>query len=339
MNVVELTRALVERYSPTGDEAPASEFAAGVLERLGLRVVRQTVGPGRFNVFAVGAVPPVVVFATHLDVVPPDLGWAEDDEWIEGRGVVDAKGIAAAEMAALAALRGDGEERVGILFTVGEETDSDGAKAAAVLEPKGRFLVNGEPTENRLSIGQKGVLGFELRAVGRAAHSAYPEEGRSAVDALLAGLARIRAIPLPRDPLLGETTLNIGKIAGGVAANVIPPGASADLLFRTIDDGAALLTAVEQAAGAEVSVRLKSRSPAVRAPALEGWDSVVVRFGSDLPHLADWGVGYQMGPGTIRVAHTDGERIRKAELAAAVDRYVRLARQLIAMDARGKEAP
>ncbi|MEZ4458098.1 MAG: M20/M25/M40 family metallo-hydrolase, partial [Gemmatimonadales bacterium] len=296
------------------------------------------VGPGRFNVFAVGAVPPVVVFATHLDVVPPDLGWVEDDEWIEGRGVADAKGIAAAEMAALAALREAGEERVGILLTVGEETDSDGAKAAAALEPKGRFLVNGEPTENRLSIGQKGVLGFELGAVGRAAHSAYPEEGRSAVDALLAGLARIRAIPLPRDPVLGETTLNIGKIAGGVAANVIPPAASADLLFRTVDDGAALQAAVEQAAG-ELSVRLKSRSPAVRAPALEGWDSVVVRFGSDLPHLADWGVGYQMGPGTIRVAHTDGERIRKAELAAAVDRYVRLARQLIAMDARREESP
>ncbi len=333
MDPIALTRELMTRYSPTGQEAEASGFAADLLTARGYRVERQPLGPNRFNVYATTARTPVVVFATHLDVVPPDLAVSEDDEWIRGRGACDAKGVAAAMMAAVDRLRAGGEDRVGLLLTVGEEADSDGAKAAASLEPKGRFLVNGEPTENRLSIGQKGVFGIRLNARGRAAHSAYPEEGVSAIELLLRTLARIRHLSLPSDPLLGDSSLNIGRISGGVAPNVIPAEAGADLLFRTVTGPELLAAAVERALSPGVTMEVTMNSPSVRAPALPGWESTVVRYGSDLPHLTAWGTGYQLGPGTIKLAHTDEERIRKSDLSRAVDLYIRLARELIGLEA------
>ena len=330
---IELTKELMARYSPTGEEAEVATFAAEALSHRGYRVTRQPVSPGRFNVYAHGDRAPIVVFATHLDVVPPSIDHGEDEEWLQGRGACDAKGVAAAMIAAAERLREGGEERIGVLLTVGEEADSDGAKAAASLGSKGRYLINGEPTDNKLSIGQKGVLGVRLSARGRAAHSAYPEEGVSAIELLLRTLARIRALALPTDPLLGDTTLNIGKISGGVAPNVIPADASADLLFRTVAGAELLRAAVERAVSPGVTAEVTMESPAVRAPALPGWESTVVRYGSDLPHLTEWGVGYQMGPGSIRLAHTDRERIRKADLHHAVDLYVRLARELIGLEA------
>jgi acetylornithine deacetylase len=329
MNPVDLTRELISRYSPTGDEAVAGDFAAQLLRKQGYRVITQPVSAGRFNVYATSERDPMVVFATHLDVVPPDVPLVEDEEWLRGRGACDAKGIAAAMMAAAERLRASGEDRVGVLLTVGEEADSDGAKAASWLEPKGRFLINGEPTENRLSIGQKGAFGVRLEARGKAAHSAYPEQGVSAIDLLLRTLERIRGLSLPTDSLLGGSSLNVGRISGGVAPNVIPAEASADLLFRTVTSPELLEAAIERALAPGVTARITIDSPPVRAPALPGWETIVVRYGSDLPHLAEWGVGYQLGPGTIRVAHTADERIRKADLHQAVDLYVKLARELI----------
>lgn len=328
MDPIDLTRELCAVYSPTGSEAAVTALLERRLAGLGWTVARQPVSPGRDNLYAT-LDPPVVVFCTHLDVVPPELPLAEDDEWLRGRGVCDAKGIAAAMIVAAQELRAAGERRIGLLFTVGEETGSDGARAASRLEPRGRFLINGEPTENRLSIGQKGALLFRLEAVGRAAHSAYPEEGVSAVDALLLTLERVRRLSFPDDPLLGPTTLNTGLISGGVAANVIPPTAQADLLFRTVTDTGSLRDAVQRACAPGVSARVIFDTPSVKSPALPGWDTTVVSYASDLPHLAAWGTGYQLGPGTIRVAHTDDERIRKDDLVAGVSAYVRLARHLI----------
>jgi acetylornithine deacetylase len=329
MDVIALTRELCAVYSPTGREAAVTTLVEARLAGLGWRVARQPVSPARDNLYAT-LDPPLVVFCTHLDVVPPELPLAEDDAWLRGRGVCDAKGIAAAMVAAAEALRADGERRVGLLFTVGEEAGSDGAKAAAALEPRGRYLVNGEPTENRLSIGQKGALHVRLAAEGRAAHSAYPDEGVSAVDALLDTLERIRRLPLPVDDTLGPATLNVGTLAGGAAPNVIPAAASADLLFRTVSDTAPLLRSVRAALAPGVRADVVFDTPAVRAPALAGWDTTVVSYASDLPHLAPWGTGYQLGPGTIRVAHTADERIRKDDLREGVAAYVRLARQLLA---------
>ena len=325
---VALTRSLVAIPSPTGEEAAVVDFMAGELARLGYHVRRHAVTPGRDVLYAT-LDNPVVVFSTHLDVVPPHLPLTEDDDWLYGRGTCDAKGIAATMVAASQSLAQRGERRTGLLFQVGEETGGDGAQACGNLEPKGRYLVNGEPTENRLSIGQKGSVCFRLTAHGKAAHSAYPEEGVSAIDRLLDALDRIRTLPPESDPLLGDQTLNIGQISGGVAANVIPPLATATLLFRTVTDGKSLEAAVRHQSGTGIDVERLFGFQPVKSRPLPGWDTTVVKFASDLAHLTDWGEGYQMGPGSIRFAHTAEERIRKKDLVDGVSLYVKLAEQLL----------
>lgn len=325
---IELTLALMRIPSPTGEETAVVDYLDGTLRRLGFQVTRQSVSPGRDNLYATD-LEPQVVLSSHLDVVPPHLEIREDAEWLYGRGACDAKGIVASMVAAALSLREAGERRVGLLFVVGEETGGEGAKRANLLAPKVRFLINGEPTDNRLSIGQKGAVCFELQATGRAAHSAYPEEGESAIDALLDALTRIRALTWPSDPLLGETTLNIGLLSGGVAANVIPPAAAATLMFRTVSDPRPIEAAVRTAAGPRIAVSRRFEFGAVRSPSLPGWDTTTVKFASDLAHLTAWGTGYQIGPGSIKVAHTPMERVRKADLLEGVEQYTRLVRTLL----------
>ena len=330
-----LTRELVGIESTTGREGAAAEQMAVLLERLGYRVTRQPVSRDRFNVYAYRE-PPVVVFSTHLDTVPPYLPLREDAERLHGRGTCDAKGLAAAMVAAAEVLAAEGERRIGLLFVVGEENGSDGAKAAGALEPKGRYLINGEPTENVLTIGQKGALRVDLHASGRAAHSAYPSDGASAIDPLLDTIESIRRLPLPVDPLLGPSTLNVGLIEGGVAPNVIPPHASAQILIRTVEPTGPLRAAIEAAAHPAVRVTFPVELPFVKSapPAAAGWRTGIVSFASDLPFHHAWGRGYQLGPGTIRVAHTDHESIGKAELVEGALLYARLARDLIREDVR-----
>jgi acetylornithine deacetylase len=333
MDVLELTRALVALETPTGSEQPAIDLLDGVLRRAGYRTTRQAVSPGRDNLYAYRE-RPELVFSTHVDTVPPHLPLVEDRDAIRGRGSCDAKGLAAAMVAAAERLAGEGERRVGLLFVVGEENGSDGAKAAADFGPRGRFLINGEPTENRLSVGQKGSLRVDLTAAGRAAHSAYPEEGSSAIAALLDTIERIRRLPLPRDPMLGQSTLNLGLISGGVAPNVVPPHAAAQLHVRTVEPTDRLKAAIREQLAPGVSVAFPVELPFHRTGiAPSGWDTTVVSYSSDLPFLAAWGEGYQMGPGTIRVAHTAEEHILKADLIRGVDLYVRLATDLLAGEA------
>jgi acetylornithine deacetylase len=333
MDALELTRHLVALETPTGSERAATDFLDAALRRAGYTTVRQTVSPGRDNLYAYRE-PPELVFSTHLDCVPPYVPLAEDDDAIHGRGSCDAKGLAAAMTAAAERLAAGGERRVGLLFVVGEENGSDGARAAADFGPRGRYLINGEPTENRLSIGQKGSLRVDLEAAGRAAHSAYPDEGVSAIAALLDTIERIRRMPLPADPFLGPSTLNIGLIGGGVAPNVIPPQASAQILIRVVEPTARLRERIGELLAPGVTARFPVELPFHKggtAPA--GWETTVVSYASDLPFLASWGEGYQLGPGTIRVAHTAGEHIRKADLLQGVDLYVRLATDLLAREA------
>ena len=332
MDALELTRALVALETPTGSEGPATDFLSDTLVRAGYEIVRQPVSAGRHNLYAYRE-SPRLVFSTHLDTVPPYVPLSEDTDSIHGRGSCDAKGLAAAMVVAAARLASRGEQRIGLLFLVGEENGSDGARAAADLGPKGRFLINGEPTENRLSIGQKGSLRVDLKASGRAAHSAYPDEGVSAIAALLDTIDRIRQMPLPSDPLLGPSTLNIGLIDGGVAPNVIPPAASAQLLFRMVGPSDSLKSKLRTLASPEVSVSFPVELPFYKggaAPA--GWETTVVSFASDLPFLAPWGERFQLGPGTIRVAHTNNEHIRKADLLRGVELYQKLATDLLARD-------
>lgn len=332
MDALELTRSLVALETPTGAEGPATDFLDVTLRGAGYQVVRQPVSPGRQNLYAYRE-PPALVFSTHLDTVPPFIPLSEDAESIHGRGSCDAKGLAAAMVAAAERLAERGERRIGLLFVVGEENGSDGALAAADLGPRGRFLINGEPTENRLSIGQKGSLRVDLQATGRAAHSAYPDEGVSAIAALLDTIERIRGMPLPADPLLGQSTLNLGLIGGGVAPNVIPPAATAQILIRTVEPTAPLKNAIKALLAPGVTVDFRVELPFYKggaAPA--GWETTVVSYASDLPFLEPWGERYQLGPGTIRVAHTSQEHIRKADLLRGVDLYVRLASDLLARE-------
>ena len=333
---IEPTRQLVALETPTGSEGPATSFLADLLSRNGFQVIRQPVSPGRDNLYAFRE-PPVLVFSTHLDCVPPYVPLGEDATHLRGRGACDAKGLAAAMIAATEHLAERGERRVGLLFVVGEENGSDGAKAAAALDPKGRFLVNGEPTENRLSVGQKGSLKMVLETRGRAAHSGYPEEGRSAILPLLDALGRLRHFALPSDPLLGQSTLNIGIVQGGVAPNVIPPSARAEVLVRTIGPTSELRHSLTACAGPEVEVSFPVELPFCKnaAPAPAGWDTTVVGFASDLPFLEAWGAGYQLGPGSIRVAHTSEEAIAKADLLRGVELYVKLAEDLLGNGERG----
>jgi acetylornithine deacetylase len=330
MDALELTRALVALETPTGSEAAATDFLDDTLRHAGYQVVRQPVSAGRHNLYAFREAP-ALVFSTHLDTVPPYIPLSEDGDSIHGRGSCDAKGLAAAMIAAAERLAGRGERRIGLLFLVGEENGSDGARVAGELGPKGRYLINGEPTENRLSIGQKGSLRVDLTAQGRAAHSAYPEEGVSAIAALLDTIERIRRMPLPSDPLLGRSTLNLGLISGGVAPNVIPPAASAQLLIRTVEPTDPLKQAIRSLLSAGVTVEFPVEMPFYKggiAPA--GWETTVVSYASDLPFLSAWGEGYQLGPGTILVAHTSQEHIRKADLLRGVELYTRLATDLLA---------
>ncbi|MEA2722794.1 MAG: acetylornithine deacetylase [Gemmatimonadales bacterium] len=332
MDALELTRSLVALETPTGAEGPATDFLDAALSRAGYQVVRQPVSPGRENLYAYRDAP-ALVFSTHLDTVPPYIPLSEDAESLHGRGTCDAKGLAAAMVAAAERLAQQGERRIGLLFVVGEENGSDGAQAAANLGPRGRFLINGEPTENRLSIGQKGTLRVDLQATGRAAHSAYPDEGVSAIAALLDTIERIRRMPLPSDPLLGQSTLNLGLIGGGVAPNVIPPAASAQILIRTVELTGPLRDAIKGLLAPGVTVDFRVELPFYKggaAPA--GWETTVVSYASDLPFLEPWGERYQLGPGTIRVAHTNQEHIRKADLLRGVDLYVRLASDLLARE-------
>jgi acetylornithine deacetylase len=330
LDPIALTRELVALETPTGNEGPAVELLDTLLRGLGYHVTRQPVTPGRDNLFAFREAPEVV-FSTHLDCVPPYVPLREDETHLHGRGTCDAKGLAAAMIAATERLAERGERRIGLLFVVGEENGSDGAQIAHELGPKGRFLINGEPTENRLSIGQKGSLKVVLESSGRAAHSAYPSEGHSALLPLLDTIQRIRELSLPVDPMLGPSTVNVGVIHGGVAPNVIPPSAHAELLVRVVGPSGPYQEVIAACAAPGVVVTFPTELPFyknITAPPPR-WDTTVVSYASDLPFLAAWGRGYQLGPGTIRVAHTDAEKIAKAELLEGVRLYEKLAWDLI----------
>src|SRR5262250_825167 len=257
MDAVQLTRALVDIESTTGAEARAAEYLYGYLAALAARtsgvVERMPVTPQRFNVLATWGTP-VVTMSTHVDTVPPFFASREDHEFVWGRGSCDAKGIIAAMVTAAERLLAAGTRNVGLLFVVGEEKDSLGSLAAAKVNRGSKFLINGEPTENKLALGSKGALRFELIAHGKLAHSAYPELGESAIEKMLDVLGDVRKIPLPSDELLGKSTLNIGTITGGRAPNVIADEAQAELMFRLVGNSAVVRDAVIRAAHGRIEV-------------------------------------------------------------------------------------
>lgn len=323
MHLFELTRALIDIDSTTGREAEVGDFLFHLLQQIpGGTVERMPVEADRFNLFASWG-EPVVVLSTHLDTVPPFFPSSEDDEHIHGRGACDTKGILAAMVQAIREMVDEGARGFGLLLVVGEETDSLGAQVAE-RHPRGsRFLINGEPTENRLALGSKGALYLALEAEGRAAHSAYPELGSSAIDHLLDALARLREVLLPSDPVLGETTLNVGTLSGGRAANVVADHARAEVMIRTVGETGELRRKLAAAVHAVPGVHIAEirESPAVRLGSLPGFETTVVKYTTDIPRLGRWGEPFLLGPGSIHVAHTPGERVLKRELAEAVRLY------------------
>lgn len=333
MKVFELTRALVDIDSVTPNEEQVGVYLAerlsALANRTGGRVERIEVEPHRYNVLAMWG-EPVVTFSTHMDTVPPFYASREDSEWIWGRGACDTKGIIASMICAIEDLLAEGVRGLALLLVVGEERNSAGALAAAKDHRGSRFLINGEPTENKLALGSKGALRFEITAKGRMAHSAYPHLGESAIEKLLDVLERVRRIPLPHDPVLGASTLNIGLIQGGRAPNVIPDHASAEIFIRLVDSGDAFRAALAQAAEPLAEAREVLCIPAVHLGALDGFKTSVVSFTTDIPAFGDaWGQPFLIGPGSIHFAHTDEERVPKAELIEAIGIYKKLARQLI----------
>jgi acetylornithine deacetylase len=327
---VRLTQALVDIDSTTGGEEHAGAFLATTLRGLGYQVTEQPVADGRFNVMAtVGA--PMVTLSTHFDCVPPFFPSRVEGDVLYGRGACDAKGIAVAQIAAAERLRASGETRVGLLFVVGEERGSDGAVVANATPPAGlRFLVNGEPTDNRLGRATRGVYRARLHAAGRAAHSSLPELGESAIDKLIDALVALRDVDWPSDPVLGETFYTIGLIEGGIAPNVISPSASAEIMFRTVGDHRTLRQQIDAKAGALVTVEDVLHVPPVRLTTVPGFDSAVFSFTTDVPFLDRWGAPLLLGPGSVTVAHTAEEHVRLPELYRAVDLYARLATSLMA---------
>lgn len=326
---VRIARDLVAIDSTTGREGEAGRWLASYLRGRGYDLIEQPVTEGRFNLYARASTSPRVVFSTHYDCVPPFFAGSAADGLLVGRGSCDAKGILAAQVAAAERLRTAGEDRVALLFVVGEERGSDGARAANELAPPGvRFLVNGEPTDNRLGRATRGILRVRLRASGRAAHSSFPELGESAIDKLLDALMVVRGVALPEDPVLGRTHYSVGLIEGGVAPNVISPHASAELLFRTVGDGRMVREAL---AVVEPIVQIEEvlEMPAVRLHTVPGFETAVFPYTTDIPFLARWGTPLLLGPGSIHVAHTDEEHLSIAELNEAVEVYVRLAGHLL----------
>ena len=328
-DVVSLAAELLSIQSITGSEGSIVDFVSRWLVGRGWNMTLQEVSRGRANIWASRS-GGGVTFSTHLDTVPPYVPPRLEGSRLFGRGSSDAKGIAAAMLVAADRLVGAGEKRIELLFVVGEEKGSDGARAANNLGTKSRFLINGEPTESKLASGAKGSLRATIRIRGREAHSAYPHLGRSAIEPMLELLPTLRKLPLPSDPVLGETTVNIGTIKGGTEANVIPAHAEAEIMFRLVSDVEPIKKMVIDWAKGRADVEFGSHIPAQRFATVPGFDTEPVAYTSDIPLLSNWGEPFLFGAGSIHVAHTPDEFIDVEELRASVDSYERLAKTLLA---------
>jgi acetylornithine deacetylase len=338
LDPVRFTRELCEIESTTYHEGAVGDFLAGFLASRAWAVEKTPVpqptessnSGARWNVYAgILGQSPDLVFSTHMDTVPPYIPFSEDDEFMYGRGVSDAKGIIAAQVAAAEGLRAEGL-RVGLLFVSGEERDSAGAKIANESPKGSRFLINGEPTDNRLALASKGALRASFKSTGKMAHSAYPELGDSAVHKLVEALAKVLVLPLPVLENVGPSTLNIGQIHGGYAPNVIADKAEAQVLIRTVTDSAPVRASLQEAAAGLAEVDFTLDTPFLRLRAVPGLPTMIAKFSTDIPYLTNWGEPLLLGPGSIHVAHTPFEKLSKKELKEAVALYIQVTRQLLA---------
>jgi acetylornithine deacetylase len=334
---IRFTRELCEIESTTYHEGAVGDYLADFLAGRGWAVEKTPVeqpaenagGGPRWNVYGgTAGETPDLVFSTHMDTVPPYIAFREDKEFLYGRGVSDAKGILAAQVAAAEALRAEGF-RIGVLFVSGEERDSAGAKAANKAPKGSRFLIDGEPTDNRVAIASKGALRVSLKATGKMAHSAYPELGDSAVHKMVQLLDKLLKIDWPVDEFAGDTTVNIGQISGGHAPNVVADEAEAQVLIRLVGSSEPVRKLVLEAAKGLADVAFTLDLAFVRLRDVEGLPTMVAKFATDIPQLTNWGAPLLLGPGSIHVAHTPFEKLAKKELLESVELYVKIAKQLL----------
>ena len=332
MDPIELTREFIRIPSPTGNEKEYAIYVEERLEEVGWEVTRMPVEDERWNLFATPREShrPEVVFCTHLDTVEPFVDRREDDDYLYGRGACDAKGVMAAMITAAAGLADEGIRNIGLLFTVGEEVDSAGAKQANLNPAKGvQYTIVGEPTENRLAVGQKGIYVVDVETKGRSAHSAYPDQGDSAVAKLLDILSHLRGTEFPVHEKLGRTTLNISRLKGGERHNVIPDSAGAGLMFRVSTSLGEIKTILEQAVDGQGEIHEINQCEPQEMVSVPGFEQDIVSFSTDIPFLSNWGRKLLMGPGSILDAHTLEEKVARSELQEAVRKYHDLARHLL----------
>jgi acetylornithine deacetylase len=329
MNPFELTKKLMEIPSITGDEKAIGEFLSSHLAALGYRVERQRVSPDRFNLLAFAG-DARVFLCTHIDTVPPPtIPIREDDDFLYGRGACDTKGIIAAMLDAGERLQHEGVTPFGYLFLVGEETDSIGAKVANTLKWNSEYVIVGEPTQNKLARAQKGTMMINLTAAGRACHSGYPEHGTSAIRVLMDLINDCEKADWGNDPILGKGTFNTGTFQGGQAANIVPPSASGSMMIRTVEPRARVEEKMRRIVGNRATMEIVGASDPLPLHVVDGFETTVVSFGSDAPHLTNTGKRLLIGPGSILDAHTAGEKISKRELMEGVGLYERLVRKLL----------
>lgn len=329
MDLVRLTRELVDIESITNNEQQAGEYLLRYLRELGFAAGEMPVDQNRFNVYAtLNGGTPDLVFSTHMDTVPPFIPSSEDDQNIYGRGSCDAKGIIAAQIGAAERLRGSGAP-IGLLFLVGEERDSTGAHVANRQSPGCKYIINGEPTENQIALASKGTLRVEVSASGKMAHSAYPHLGESAIEKLVEALHRLLRMSLPDNPEIGAATVNIGLIEGGRAPNVIPDQAKAQLLYRLVGPTKQLRKEIIETVNELAKVDFQLEIPYMKFQRIPDLPTMVAAFTTDIPALGNWGEPFLLGPGSIHVAHTTEEYISKQQLREAVDLYVRTATYLL----------
>jgi len=329
VTIYELTKALVNIPSITGHEGEIADFVSSYLKSQDFDLKEQIIEEGRRNILATAGSKPRIILCTHMDTVPQYFAASEDEYYIYGRGACDAKGIMASMIWAAQELKKDGLTEIGLLFVVGEETDSIGAKMANSLRVGSRFIIVGEPTENKLGIGHKGLLTFKVIAKGKAAHSACPELGESAIEKLLDALQRIRVLDFGKDPVMGKSVLNVGTIKGGVAANVVANHASAEVSIRSALPTKQVLRKVKAVVNRKVLIEVLMQSEAQRLFTVPGLEQIVLPFGTDIPHLKSFGKPLLLGPGSFLVAHTEREKIEKRQLSEAVEIYENLVRKLL----------
>ena len=315
--------------STSGNEREFLQLLEGMFHDDGWQITRQPVEEDRWNLLVTDGTDPQVLLSTHVDTVPPVLEVDYDGQVVRGRGACDTKGGLLAMVHAARRVRDAGIEGVGFLLVVGEEVDHRGAKEATALQLDVDRIILCEPTQNRVVTAQKGMVRCTLRTRGVAGHSAFPDDGESAVGPLLDALEAIRGHDWPTDELLGATTVNIGVIDAGVAANVFAPEARAEVLFRAVSDAEQLLHEVRSTVGGDVEMVDVVYNDPVFFDVPSGVDTCTVPFNTDAPYLADIADVWLVGPGDIRCAHSEDEQIRIGEIFDGIELYEKLIQRVL----------